>query len=306
MKPNRGLVAAQCLLDKETIDISDLSNPLHQLACLKHLCQARILQFSYSLLLIYCASTSTSFLYLVTYCLLFSSRRDIANQPSTMASRPTHGLRERKLYGIFMNTLEGKKEIKSVADAKLFLDAIISQNDVITCVEKILSNGLHAFQTSLRIDVSVTFLNQSAGPLLKYLQDPSLEIACGGDYMQQITRALVQPAIFWNALLKAHKTRQLDDDTVQGFSWLLLRLLHLPEDENTSNYRVTAIDDLVQLPLLESARLDIRTVARKIKHVCDTTNRPNTDEIINGPGGRHDNDFEDLLRSTFFLPLTRS
>jgi len=214
-----------------------------------------------------------------------------------MASRPANGLRDKKLYAVLIKTVKGEHPITTAQDAKLFLEAVISQTEPVACVELIMSttHGIPAFQTALHSDLSLNQLNGAISDLLQYFQSTSLKLAGSGMYLEQIVRAFAQPPILWSALLQAHKARQLNDDAVHGFAWLLQRLLYLPKEDITS-YLTSAVDLSVLTPLLESARLDIRTAGERVKHISTTASRL-TASITNeedAPGGRHNNDFASI------------
>jgi len=212
-----------------------------------------------------------------------------------MASRPTNGIRDKKLYAVLMRTVKGEQPITTAQDAKLFLEAVFSQTEPVTCVELIISNthGIPAFQTALHSDISLNQLNGPISDLLKYFQSTSLKLAGGGMYLEHVIRAFAQPPILWTAPLQAHKARRLDDDAVRGFAWLFQRLLYLPK-EDVSTYVASAMDPLVVTPLLESARLDIRSLGARIKHISMTALTTSNTNVEDAPGGRHDNDFASI------------
>jgi len=188
-----------------------------------------------------------------------------------MASRPAYGLRDKKLHAVLIKTVKGEQPVTTAQDAKLFLEAVISQADPVACVELIISttHSIPAFQTALHSDISLNQLNGAISDLLKYFQSTSLKLAGSGMYLEQMVRAFAQPPILWSALLQAHKARQLNDDAVHGFAWLFQHLLYLQE-EDVSSYFASATDPLVVTPLLESARLDIRSIGARIKHISMT------------------------------------
>jgi hypothetical protein len=171
----------------------------------------------------------------------------------------------------------------------------------VRCIENLISSpkGLSALQFALHLDISPAALNTSAVSILRYLQAPDLRIICTGEFLQRIILNIVDPPVFWNALVRAHKTGRLEEGGVQCFSWLLLQLISLPADKALP-YREVAEDRDVQSPLLDSLKPEIRINGQKIKHILETTASP-SQFGIDGPGGRHENDFEDI-RKIAILP----
>src|SRR5439155_10537762 len=90
---------------------------------------------------------------------------------------PSQGdARASKLARYFNHVLSGKRSLSTSKDGNLFIEAVCSQPDQPTCLQKLTSSaqGLLSVQTCLRFDTSPKFLNGSATALLKYLQDPRL------------------------------------------------------------------------------------------------------------------------------------
>lgn len=77
----------------------------------------------------------------------------------------------------------------------------------------------------------------------------------------------------------------------------MLQLLYLPNN-TAADFHHLAGDPVVLVALLESRRLDIRLLGQKIKNVYQATKRgsANINKLSDGPGGRHDNDFEDISK----------
>lgn len=176
------------------------------------------------------------------------------------------------------------------------------QADPANVVHKLNSSkeGLHAIQTVMRMDLSSTFMNGPATKILTYFQPPGLNNLGGGRYLQQIVSKIAYPPIFWDEFVLAFKRGNLQESATLCFAWLLLQLVSLPGDE-AAPYRLVAQDTAVIGSLAASQNDDIRTFAHKIKHIVSvhTTGVPHAGDY--GPGGRHDNDFEDF-RSIAILP----
>jgi hypothetical protein len=108
------------------------------------------------------------------------------------------------------------------------------------------------------------------------------------------------PATFWDAFLCAFQVNQLEPDAQESFAWLLLQLVLLPINE-AGPYNGLAKDPSIINSLLESRHSGVRSIAAKIKHVVNHSESTPRSELLNGPGGRHDNDHIDF-RQISILP----
>ena len=174
------------------------------------------------------------------------------------------------------------------------------QSDAAGCVHKLNNSkeGLQAIQNVMRMDISPAFMNGSGARVLTYFQPPDLKDLDGGRYLQQIITKIASPPIFWDAFVLAFKGGKLQEPATLCFAWLLLQLVSLPGDE-ADLYRPVAQDTTVIDPLANSPNNDIRTLAHRIKHIISTRSIDVAGDF--GPGGRHDNDFEDF-RKVVILP----
>jgi hypothetical protein len=211
-----------------------------------------------------------------------------------MAAPPGSDARQSRLNNHFHQVLRGKKNITNSREGDLFLESICAQSDASTCVTKLLSTGgLAPLKTSLHLRQIPSFLNGPATSLLKYLQNPVLKSICGGDLLQQVLMAVVDPPIFWDAFVRVFREGGLEDPALQAFAWLLLELITLPAEKAAGGkYLQLASEAGMQKVFLDSPVVDIRTLGHRIKHVVSTvsaTQRP-FDGDAGGPGGRHDND----------------
>ena len=176
------------------------------------------------------------------------------------------------------------------------------QPDAVDCVDKLNKSkeGLRAIQNVMRMDISPAFMNGSGTKVLTYFQPQGLKELDGGRYLQQIVTKIANPPIFWDAFVLAFKGGKLQEPATLCFAWLLLQLVSLPGDE-ADQYRPVAQDTTIIDSLIASSNNDIRTLAHKIRHIVSTHNvgAPVTGDY--GPGGRHDNDFDDF-RKIVILP----
>ena len=203
--------------------------------------------------------------------------------------------RTRRLTKYFNSVIHGDRPLKSLKDAELFIEALCDQPDPPTCMEKVISSsaGLSAVQKSLRFDLSASFLNGPAAALIRYLQDDGLKIILRGDYIRQITQAMVEPPIFWNGFLLAFREKSLDIEAQRCFAWLLHELL-CQSSGSSGSYLAIAQEFSIQASLLESPDFEVRTIGQKIKQSISSLDTPGVEADEQGPGGRHDNDFADF------------
>ncbi|PGH26481.1 hypothetical protein AJ80_01795 [Polytolypa hystricis UAMH7299] len=188
----------------------------------------------------------------------------------------------------------GKRTVDRVADAKLLLEAICDQPDRLRCVERVLSSPstISALQKSFRVDLSNEFVNGPVSEFLTYIQDPSIESFCNGQFSRKIVA-------FINTFVGAYQRKLLTEKSSLNFAWVLLSLLKSP----------ACPDDILQVArtivqnrsFVDSSLLDIRTIGYKIDNILKTLSAPLTDADGYRPGGRHDNDLENF-REISILP----
>lgn len=208
--------------------------------------------------------------------------------------------RLQRLDKVFYAITNGKQEVTKQT-YKLFIESIHSQIDAPSCIDKLRSNshGLKSLQTSLRFDLTPPFFNGPATSLLNYLSTPDIATIAGGDYLNQVVVAIVEPPIFWSAYKDSFLSSLLSEPAQLSFAWLLHRLVQLP-GEKAQPYREEVKEHSIVDTLLQSSSNQIRTIAHNMKHILDTCAVGATLEEY-GPGGRHDNDFADF-RQIAILP----
>ena len=206
-------------------------------------------------------------------------------------------LKAAKLSKLFNSVVTGTVALTTQNNA-LFLESISSSPDPAGCAHAIINNsgGLQALQTSLVLDTSIVFLNKSASKLLRALAAPEIAAINGGSYIQTLVECMIQPpATFWNAFLRAFQANQLEPDVQESFAWLLLQLVLLPINK-VKPYDKLAKDPSIINILLDSPRSGTRSIAAKIKHLVNHLGSTPRSELLNGPGGRHDNDHIDFRK----------
>ena len=204
--------------------------------------------------------------------------------------------RRGKLHHFFKQVIEGRDSILTPPKAKRFLEATCSEDDHVACVETILSSshGVTAIKQSIRVDVTVSFVNTSISDFLQYLRDPDLAASCGGDLLHAILQHLVDPPTFWNYLCSHAEAQVLDPRALESFAWTLLRLLSIDNFDSAIILSVASSPKIKQV-LSNANQPETRNLYHKIQQTIHTLN-VSTAATINGPGGRHDNDFADFRK----------
>jgi hypothetical protein len=211
-----------------------------------------------------------------------------------MTSSSSDDPRVTRLSVFFNKVLYGPRTLSTARDGKLFIEAMCVQADPATCAHKLLSSpsGLSALQASVRFDTSVTFLNENAVPLLRYLQTPSLKAIGSGSVLAQLLLSMVEPPFFWEAFTKSFTGGLLNPNASQAFAWLLLQLVSLP-GKASSPYLAVADSSNILDTILKSPEGETRILGQKIKHALPLDASELHNDAEAKPGGRHDNDHAD-------------
>ncbi|KAN0082413.1 hypothetical protein V8E55_008208 [Tylopilus felleus] len=201
-----------------------------------------------------------------------------------------HSNRISRLRKRFLDVLSGSVKLDP-RGATLFLEGLCAQDDPVTCLNTIMASfhGLSSVQSAMRFDLSIQFMNGLGSSVLGYLLR-----ACdvGGDALDNLLFYVVEPPIFWAAFVHAFQQSALNEDAQLVFARVLSRLLTL-QDRDTTPYRDIAAHPSIQDGLVASPNQDIRTHGHLIKHILSSNGTVTLYDALNGPGGRHDNDFAD-------------
>jgi hypothetical protein len=184
----------------------------------------------------------------------------------------------------------------------LFLEHIYTSPDPAGCVDSIITSpkGLSSLQSSLRMDMSTPFLNDTAANVVQAIAAPEVSSIAQGTHLQQVVMAIVDPPIFWGALKRAFQDGQLGPKAQNAFTWLLLQLVMLPR-EKAADYVTMAQDPVIIDVLAASPDADTRNLVSKILYCVKNIGTGSHSDLQNGPGGRHDNDHADF-REIAILP----
>ena len=212
------------------------------------------------------------------------------------------GARGNKLRALFGRVLSGKEGITST-NATLFLEAVCDQDNRSLCVQRLVgsSHGFTSLQSALGSDTSVAFLNGSITAWLRYLEGPELRTLCGGDVLKQLMLKFVEVNLVWDAFIAAFYSDELADEGNIAFSWLLCELVSLPK-EKALTFAPLALEERIRKRLLESTLQEVRLRGQKIVHIVNNLSAKH-ENSLDGPGGRHDNDFADI-RAIEILPTS--
>lgn len=220
-----------------------------------------------------------------------------------MVLRPDKGdpHRSARLLKIFRDVTKGGRPITTTADARLFLEAIRTNPAPIACLESTTASeaGLSAIRHSIRIESSVSFIQEHVIPFIAYLLDPNIKLVYDGQLLKSILLLIVHPPLLWNSLLKACTECQLDEEELFVFSWLCYELASLPGKDY-----VAVVEDISRVmgekPFSGSQDHRTREMVYRIKKVLALRQSPNADQDIEAAGGRHDNDFADFREVSIF------
>jgi len=209
-------------------------------------------------------------------------------------------LKSSRLYSFLTAVSNGKRAIKTVQDARLFLEAVCNEDNKTRCIERMVasSHGIEALGSSLRCDASITFMNGDVAAFLEYISDESLKQLHSGQLLRDVLLAVVEPPTFWNALEKHYMQKDLSPTASRCFAWLLYELLTSPS--SFVHLAVVQIAGKVKDSFLNSKDTETRSIGYKVQHLLRGMS---SGAILLGsikPGGRHDNDFEDFREIAIF------
>ena len=208
-------------------------------------------------------------------------------------------LRLSRLRGLLAKTIKGEAPV-TIANAPTFLEAVYCQDDPAVCVQRLISSpyGLKSLQTALGCDHSISFLNGSFTTLLQYLQSSELRTLCAGALLHQVIDTVVRVSILWQAYVAAAIGGRLTEAALEGFSWILLLLVSTTGHEPV--HLEVAGNAELQRRFLAHPGVEVHNRAHRIIHIV-TMVQGKRGIMENGPGGRHDNDF-DHIQSIWILP----
>ncbi|CAH0038913.1 unnamed protein product [Clonostachys rhizophaga] len=216
-----------------------------------------------------------------------------------MASAQPISQRDAKLIQRFKSCLHGSKQIDSLQDAKHFFEAACincRQETPAKTLEMIVSvrNGLEALSAAARRSLSADFLAESVVPFLMQLQGAAVRNLGDGHFIEKALECLLMPASLWNVFVEGYTAKSLKDDALIIFAWLCLEVVssRLPA-LSAQQEEVRTL--MKSSPLRDSKVHEARVYGYRIEKVLSIhgVRAPVAPEVY-GPGGRHDNDFQDF------------
>ncbi|KAG6092498.1 hypothetical protein E4U30_005346 [Claviceps sp. LM220 group G6] len=221
-----------------------------------------------------------------------------------MADTTPDGVRVARLHKIFRDFLQGRRSIQTERDGTLFLESICVQESPAMCVERIIasSHGLENIQRGVRVNSSAHFISLHVVPFLKYTSHSDIKSLCGGTFLEKVVSAVVEPPTIWKVMLQLHRQNGFinNDSDAATFAWLCLEItLSSSQNLAAASSDLTASWD--ELAFTKHSCRAVREIGHRIHKIIQIKSPGNTDLAeINGPGGRHDNDFADYRKISVF------
>jgi hypothetical protein len=120
-------------------------------------------------------------------------------------------------------------------------------------------------ESSVRLDIFATFINEHAARLLQCLQAPSLKGIDSGVVLVRILTSLVELPFSSDAFTQAFRSHVLTPAASHAFAWLLLELGCFPGKASSSYVALARSPDIMDL-LLKSPDGETQLLAQNIKH----------------------------------------
>ena len=201
-----------------------------------------------------------------------------------------------KLIKLFGAIVSGKQPL-TPQNNPLFLEAVYTSPDPAGYVDSIINSpkGLSSLQSSLRRDMSTAFLNDTAPKVVLAFSAQEVSSIANGTHVQKVVIAIVEPPIFWGALLRAFQAGQLGPRAQKALAWLLQQLVKLPLDKSGEYVKLAQDPSIIDV-LAASPESDIRGIASNISYCVKNLGTGSHSDLQNGPGGRHDNDHADFRK----------
>ncbi|KAM3560257.1 hypothetical protein ARSEF4850_003737 [Beauveria asiatica] len=211
------------------------------------------------------------------------------------------GVRAVRLKKIFNSFLHGKRSVSTPHEAEVFFEAARVQTSPSVCLEAILASpfGLAVVKSSVRASASLQFISDHVLPFLQYICQTEAKALCEGTLLYQLMVAVLQPPTAWNAIQKHYVAGSFADEDAEAFAGLCfeivtfsgLELVGMTRDiKNTINTR----------PFTKNPGSKTRELGYRIQKVLQTRSSSNNLDDVDGPGGRHDNDFTDFRQISIY------
>jgi hypothetical protein len=211
--------------------------------------------------------------------------------------------RRSRLNHLFRDVLSGKRLIRTAQDAQLFLEAVRAQEPPSKCAEMLVSSnhGLEAIRNAIRLDVSRQFILSHTLPWLRYLSDPGIKALVNGQLLGRLIEIVTHPSTVIDALIALFEADQIPDEALYPFAWLSLEIMNMPPGGLADPSRLIACLS-ASTRLIKCEIHETRELGYRIQKTINMLSKP-VQSVPGGPGGRHDNDHEDI-RDIAIYPTT--
>ncbi|KAG5917001.1 hypothetical protein E4U61_003126 [Claviceps capensis] len=225
-----------------------------------------------------------------------------------MTDNKPDGIRVARLQKIFWDFLQGRRSIKTEHEGNLFLESICAQESPSICVEKIIASphGLENIQRGVRVNTSAHYISLHVIPFLNYVSHSDVKSLCEGTFLEKIVFAVVEPPTLWKVMAQLYRENGFINENSDAtiFAWLCLEIT-LSSSQNLAVVSSDIVASWDWLAFTKHPCRAIREIAHRIQKVIQIKSTRNTglaDVLagMNGPGGRHDNDFADYRQISVF------
>lgn len=254
------------------------------------------------LLFFLCLNRLPSFQHYSRFPAFFRERLTLPVPPTiTMPPKSDADGRSGKLRKLFREVVAGRRRITSSSDGKLFIEAVQIHEAPSVCVETLAtsSNGLEAIRTSVRADLSTSFIQSHVMGLLLVLSTPEIKALAEGQILSRVLHVIVNPPTVWNELLKLFNNKQMEDEHLMPLAWLTYELLTISHE-----LELDVLSDAQRIiktgRLGKSATHATRELAYKIEKVIHLKTASLPTDASYSPGGRHDNDFAEFRKIAIY------
>lgn len=223
-------------------------------------------------------------------------------ETSKFIAMASDAARATRLGKLFDAIVDGKRSVSSTRDAELFFEAAHIQPSPSKCLESIISSpaGLSAVHASVRTNASPQFICNYVLPFIGYLDQPEAKAIREGAFLQKVIAAIVYPPTAWHAILQQYTDGELVDKDTEVFASLCLQIVVHPGAE------LAAITNEIEMtlkshPFKNCTNVKAREFGYRIQKILQAKSSSITGiEDMDGPGGRHDNDFADFRKISIF------
>ncbi|KAM3512419.1 hypothetical protein MY11210_003909 [Beauveria gryllotalpidicola] len=208
-----------------------------------------------------------------------------------------------RLKKAFKDFLNGTRSISATRDAELYLEALRNQPSSAACLELVLGSwsGLAAIHKSVRASSNLSFICSHVLPFVRFLSQPEAKAICEGSLLLQVIDAIVNPPTAWNAILGHYVAGGFGEEEVEIFAWLCSEIVMQPTADFASI--ASEIESTLQSHSFTShTSSKVRELGYRIQKIFQMRASSGTTsaEDLEGPGGRHDNDFADFRKVSIY------